>query len=241
MGQKIIKGNNRTINFGDNTWSSNEKMNSYPWALVGVEGEVIFNGEKGGIDLYDNFNKDGYNYNDDSCFAITVGDMKDHKEDGTRDYKKDGNGNTDYLNSGISGNLTIKGGVYKAVGCQCIYVCKGTCTIEGGIFFAQPSSGGTKSQSDAEREKYGEYRNFLLNCWDTNYKNGTAKIIVTGGTFVGFDPADNYAEDNNGISFVPTGYKSIEDGEWTYMVKDTNDPDNGKLRTLKCYKVVEDK
>ena len=30
---------------------------------------------------------------------------------------------------------------------------------------------------------------FVLNCYDANRKNGTAKIIVTGGTFIGFNLA----------------------------------------------------
>ena len=35
-----------------------------------------------------------------------------------------------------------------------------------------------------------QHRNggFDLNCYDANRKSGTAKIIVTGGTFVNFAP-----------------------------------------------------
>ena len=46
---------------------------------------------------------------------------------------------------------------------------------------------------------------YLLNCYDTNYKNGTAKIIVTGGRFYDFNPADNNAEGEH-TSFVAEGY-----------------------------------
>jgi hypothetical protein len=46
---------------------------------------------------------------------------------------------------------------------------------------------------------------YLLNCYDANYQNGTAKIIVTGGKFYDFNPADNSAEGEH-TSFVPEGY-----------------------------------
>lgn len=225
---KIIK-ENVNINFGDKVWSSDEKINTYPWALVGVEGTATFNGEKGGIDMYSNFTKSDFNDNNDSCFGITVGDMKLHDENGNRTTMAP-------AGEGIKGNLTINGGTYMAIGCQCIYVTNGICVINDGIFFSQPSSS-TAAQSDAEREKYGPYRNFLLNLYDTFGKRGDAKIIVKGGSFIGFDPADNYAE-GNGTNFVATGYKSIENGEYTYMVKDTNRPDNGQLVTVKVYTVV---
>ena len=62
---------------------------------------------------------------------------------------------------------------------------------------------------------------YLLNCYDANYQNGTAKIIVTGGKFYDFNPADNNAEGEH-TSFVPEGY-SVEistDGDSTvYTVK----------------------
>ncbi len=41
-----------------------------------------------------------------------------------------------------------------------------------------------------------------------NYKNGTADIIVKGGTFVNFDPSDNAAE-GAGTNFVAKGYKVV--------------------------------
>ena len=46
---------------------------------------------------------------------------------------------------------------------------------------------------------------YLLNCYDANYKNGTAKIIVTGGKFYDFDPGNNTAE-GEGTSFLAEGY-----------------------------------
>ena len=65
-------------------------------------------------------------------------------------------------------------------------------------------------------DSYG-YRYALLNCLDTNYKNGTAKINVFGGSFFKFDPAKNSCEGQN-TDFVPTGYKSSRSGD-TFTVE----------------------
>ena len=88
-------------------------------------------------------------------------------------------------------NLTINGGYYYGGG-TAVQVQKGTLTITGGTFACEP---------------YGApyYYNFLLNCVDSAYKDGTAKIIVKGGTFVNFDPSNNSAE-GAGTNFVADGY-----------------------------------
>ncbi len=89
-------------------------------------------------------------------------------------------------------NLVINGGTYYGGG-TAVQVQKGTVTINGGHFAVEPFS-------DA---RYGY--NFLLNCIDDNYKNDTAKIIVKGGTFVNFNPANCKAE-GEGTNFVADGY-----------------------------------
>lgn len=89
-------------------------------------------------------------------------------------------------------NLTINGGSYYGGG-TAVQVQKGTLTINGGFFAVEPFG-----------EPYGN--NFLLNCVDSAYKAGTAKIIVKGGTFVNFDPSNNSAE-GAGTNFVADGYK----------------------------------
>ena len=88
-------------------------------------------------------------------------------------------------------NLTINGGRYIA-GTSAVSVNKGTLTIEGGYFKAL--CGNAK---------------FLLNCYDANFKNGSAKIIVKGGTFVNFNPSEYYGEPNQPISLVAEGYKVV--------------------------------
>lgn len=97
------------------------------------------------------------------------------------------------VNKGAS--LTINGGYYYGGG-TAIQVQKGTLVINGGTFAVEPYS----------NPVYG-YK-FLLNCIDANYKNGTAKIIVKGGTFVNFDPSNNAAE-GEGTNFVAEGYKVV--------------------------------
>ena len=87
--------------------------------------------------------------------------------------------------------LTINGGSYYGGG-TAVQVQEGTLTITGGHFAVE-----------AFGEPYGY--NFLLNCLDANYKNGSAKIIVKGGTFVNFNPADCKAEGEN-TNFVADGY-----------------------------------
>ena len=94
-------------------------------------------------------------------------------------------------------SVTIKNGTFSG-NSSCVYVGEGTLTIEGGTFFIKQLSPNTN-----------DYR-YLLNCLDGNYKNGTAKIIVKGGTFVNFDPSDNAAE-GEGTSFVADGYKVISE------------------------------
>ena len=87
--------------------------------------------------------------------------------------------------------LTINGGSYYGGG-TAVQVQEGTLTITGGHFAVE-----------AFGEPYGY--NFLLNCIDSAYKNGTAKIIVKGGTFVNFNPANCKAE-GAGTNFVAEGY-----------------------------------
>ena len=58
----------------------------------------------------------------------------------------------------------------------------------------------------------GENKGFTLNCYDANYRSGKANIVVMGGKFYDFDPANNAAE-GEGTSFVPEGYESVHTTE----------------------------
>ena len=91
----------------------------------------------------------------------------------------------------VQPTVTINGGTYKAG--SVVNVESGTVYITGGFFDG--------------RDVYGDEVNatYLLNCIDRCYKAGNAKIVVTGGTFVNFNPANNSAE-GAGTNFVPKGY-----------------------------------
>lgn len=102
------------------------------------------------------------------------------------------------LNVRKGANLTITGGSYYGGG-TAVQVQEGTLTITGGHFAVE-----------AFGEPYGY--NFLLNCIDTAYKDGT---------FVNFDPSNNTAE-GAGTNFVADGYKVVSasktNGEVWYTV-----------------------
>ena len=107
------------------------------------------------------------------------------------------------------GTLTIKGaGTLQAKenDCFAVYVQNGTAEIKGGKYSVQ--------QTYPDAAKAYE---FVLNCYDANYKNGTAKILVSGGEFVKFNSADCKAE-GVGTNFVIAGYKSVADGTDTWKV-----------------------
>lgn len=97
------------------------------------------------------------------------------------------------------GHLVIEDGHFNG-NVHAVYVYEGVAEIKGGTFEVQ--------QKYPDADKADE---FVLNCYDANRKNGTAKIIVTGGTFIGFNPGDCKAE-GNGTNFVAPGYASIPNG-----------------------------
>jgi len=66
--------------------------------------------------------------------------------------------------------VTINDGYYYGGG-TAVQVQEGTLVINGGTFACEPFD-----------DPYGY--NFLINCVDSAYKNGTAKVIIQGGTFL---------------------------------------------------------
>lgn len=133
-------------------------------------------------------------------------------------------GNDWSLFSVRGGSLTVKNGTVKGKDNDC-YACDvqygGTLIIEDGIFVGNISAvyvhegkaeikGGTFSIVQTETE--GDPYRFLLNCYDPNRQAGKASIVVTGGTFENFNPADNAAE-GAGTNFVAEGYKAVKTAE----------------------------
>ena len=114
------------------------------------------------------------------------------------------------INVNDGATLTINGGYYYGGG-TAVQVQKGTLIINGGTFACEPYSSPT----------YGY--NFLINCVDKAYKNGTAKAIIQGGTFINFDPSNCTAE-GAGTNFVADGYKVVSEPQtngdvWYTVVK----------------------
>lgn len=101
------------------------------------------------------------------------------------------------------GELIIEGGEFVG-NISAVYVHTGIAYIKGGIFKVQ-------QKSDFDDDRY------LLNCLDKNYETGAASIIVTGGKFYGFNPADCLAE-GEGTNFVAEGYEVVESEEDGLMV-----------------------
>ncbi len=105
--------------------------------------------------------------------------------------------------------LTINGGSYYGGG-TAVQVQKGTLIINGGTFACEPY----------DNPVYG-YK-FLINCIDSAWKDGSAKIEIYGGTFINFDPSDSASENPHG-NFVADGYKVVSEahGEdtWYTVVK----------------------
>ena len=125
----------------------------------------------------------------------------------------------------IYGNLVIDGGSSSA-GNNAIKLVQGTANIYGGYFHSGNDADGKASEVIyLECGAYTTYKStlniyggvfecdgdasHLINCYDAAYRVGNAKVNICGGTFVGFNPADNTAEGDH-TNFVAPGYKSVE-------------------------------
>lgn len=92
----------------------------------------------------------------------------------------------------ITGNGTIDA---KENDCYTINVAKGDLTIENGTFYGNVSvvqvKEGTLSVKGGTfdlHQKWEGSSKYLFNCIDSEFTSGNAKVAISGGTFVGFDP-----------------------------------------------------
>ena len=106
--------------------------------------------------------------------------------------------------SSQNGDMIINGGHFIAK-THAVYAEKGIIEINGGEF-----------------EVSNDDKRYVLNCLDKNYPNN-ANIIVKGGIFHDFDPANSMSEPGGPVSFVADGYKSVQTAEniWTVVPVDT--------------------
>lgn len=119
--------------------------------------------------------------------------------------------------------LTINAGTYYGGG-TAVQVQKGTLIINGGTFNCEPYDNPT----------YG-YK-FLINCVDSAYKDGTAKIIIKGGSFINYNPSDSASENPRG-NFCAPGYVAVKNDDtekpvWTVEDHRVADVDGTGYTTL---------
>ena len=125
-----------------------------------------------------------------------------------------------------SGNVVITGNgsiCAKQNDCYAIDVTGGKLTIESGNIVGNVSavqitkgflaiSGGSFSQI---QQDYGD--KYLINCIDSAWKDGSAKVAITGGTFARFDPSQSLSE-NPAATFTANGYATTPSGT-NYIVE----------------------
>lgn len=126
--------------------------------------------------------------------------------------------NTAYGINVFGGNLVINGGTYYGA-MSAVQVQTGTCTINGGYFDL------AETIKSVGPDGWGDYNmyDYLINCIDANFSNGTAVVYVKGGTFVNFNPSASQGEPNAPVSFVDSENYTVEsavqeNGETWYTV-----------------------
>ncbi len=119
-------------------------------------------------------------------------------------------GNNNSYGIDVQGGTVVvnSGNVYGAP--SAIQVETGSLVINGGFFDLAPTVKGIVPG----------YAKYVINCIDSNFKNGTATIEIKGGTFVNFDPSANPEGANT--TYVADGYKVVAEaqtnGETWYTV-----------------------
>ena len=120
----------------------------------------------------------------------------------------------------ITGNGTIDA---KENDCYTINVVKGDLTIENGTFYGnvsvvqvQEGTLSVKGGSFDLHQKWEGSSKYLFNCIDDAYASGSAKVAISGGTFVGFDPSAS--PEGEGTSYLAPGYAPTANADGTYGV-----------------------
>ena len=121
-------------------------------------------------------------------------------------------GNNQVYGINVNGGKVVieSGKFYGAM--TAIQVQKGSLEIKGGFFDMAPTC----------KAAVPQYAKYVVNCIDAAYKDGTATISITGGTFVNFDPSAN--PEGAGTSYVADGYKVVSQTQtngdvWYTVVK----------------------
>lgn len=185
---------------GEATLAADLDLGETVSVATGKEVTLDLNGKtiKNSTDLWDSPTKEAYNW---SLFSVKGGSLT-IKGAGTLQAKENDCYAVDVQDGG---QVVIEDGTYVG-NVHAVYVFEGTAEIKGGKYSIQQPSG--------LPSPYG----YVLNCYDANRKNGTAKIMVSGGEFEKFNPADCAAEGAH-TNFLADGYMSVEaeEGVWTVV------------------------
>jgi len=97
------------------------------------------------------------------------------------------------------GMLIVESGNYIG-NISSVYVHSGTAYINGGYYKVQQTiSGATNGYEQT------------INCYDANFKNGTAKVIISGGSFYNFNPMDAAEPADCNQSYLSKNTKMVFD------------------------------
>lgn len=146
----------------------------------------------------------------------------------------------------ITGNGTIDA---KENDCYTINVVKGDLTIENGTFYGNVSvvqvQEGTLSVKGGTfdlHQKWEGSSKYLFNCIDEAYVDGSAKVAISGGTFVGFDPnvSPEQKVDGKTPSFAApgVGITKNENGSFTAAAGMTAQILDKDGNSVKAYKTL---
>lgn len=149
-----------------------------------------------------NFNNHNLHFGNARTWGYLIRGLANYTFVGDGVITQEGNGGLVWTSS-KNAVVDIYGGEWIANGLEAVYCESGTINIYGGTFRNKETT-----------------KQYLLNCKDTNYAAGTAKIIVYGGEFYNFDPSNN--PEGLGTTYVAEGYKVTsrqEDQDIIYTVK----------------------
>ena len=148
----------------------------------------------------------------------------------------------------ITGNGTMDA---KENDCYTINVVKGDLTIENCTFYGNISvvqvQEGTLSVKGGTfdlHQKWEGSSKYLINCIDKAYASGSAKVAISGGTFVGFDP--NVSPEQKVDGKVPSfaapgvGITKNEDGSFTAAARMTAQILDKDGNSVKAYATLAD-
>lgn len=143
-----------------------------------------------------------------AMFAVTSGTLTIN---GNGTLSAEAGNNNSYGINVNGGTVVINGGNYFGAP-TALQVQEGTAIINGGFFDLAPSP----------KTAVPQCAKYVVNVIDSAYKDGSASLMIYGGTFVNFDPSAN--PEGAGTSYVAEGYTVISEEQdngdiWYTVVK----------------------